>query len=80
MLRCCSYKYLNGKSVLLVWFTACNTKVVLQRKFRDMGNKEGAVAAIRLLEESGLCEVREERASRGTAKVNIIIVMYKSHL
>ena len=41
-----------------------------QRKFRDKGNKEGAVAAIRHLEESGLGEVREERASRGTAKVN----------
>lgn len=35
------------------------------------------MAAIRLLEESGLGEVREERASSGTAKVNIIIVMYK---
>ena len=38
-------------------------------KFRGRGNKEGAVAAIKELEAAGLGVVKEERATRGTAKV-----------
>ena len=37
-------------------------------KFRERGNKEGAVAAIKKLEAAGLGMVKEERATRGTAK------------
>ncbi len=40
-----------------------------QRKFKNYGNKDGAVAAIKFLEQCDLGVVREERATRGTSKV-----------
>ena len=39
------------------------------RIFREFGNKEGAVAAIELLQESGIGVVHTEKATRGTSKV-----------
>ena len=39
------------------------------RKFREFGNKEGAVAAIEFLQECGIGVVHTEKATRGTSKV-----------
>lgn len=39
------------------------------RKFREFGNKDGAVAAIKLLQESGIGVVHTEKATSGTSKV-----------
>ena len=41
-------------------------------KFRGRGNKDGAVAARRDLEEAGLGSVIEDKATRGTNKVQQI--------
>ena len=38
-------------------------------KFRDKGNKDGAVRAIRLLESAGLGEVEEIKPQRGATMV-----------
>ena len=51
--------------------TCCISQLNTQSKFRDRGNKEGAVAAMKYLEESGLGVVHMERANRGTSKVNL---------
>lgn len=41
-----------------------------EKKFREnRGNKDGAVAGFRLLQESGLGEIVEKKAQRGTSKV-----------
>lgn len=39
------------------------------RKFREFGNKDGAVAAIEFLQECGVGVVHTEKATRGTSKV-----------
>ena len=51
----------------LLDISALNTS----HKFRNHGNKEGAVAAIKELEAAGLGVVKEEKATRGTSKVKI---------
>ena len=42
------------------------------RKFRDKGNKEGAIRAFRLLEETGLGKVIEIKPQRGTSTVCLV--------
>ena len=46
------------------------------RKFREFGNKEGAVAAIEFLQESSIGVVHTEKATRGTSKVDIVFTGY----
>jgi len=40
------------------------------KRFRDKGNKEGAVRAIKMLEEAGLGTVVECKPARGTSMVH----------
>ena len=47
-----------------------NSPLNTAHKFRGRGNKDGAVAAIRDLEEAGLGSVIEYKATRGTKKKN----------
>jgi hypothetical protein len=42
------------------------------KRFRDKGNKEGAVRAFKLLQEAGLGKVIENKPSRGATMVRII--------
>ena len=42
------------------------------KRFRDRGNKDGAVRAIRVLQSAGLGEIIEIKPQRGTSLVSII--------
>ena len=42
------------------------------KRFRDKGNKEGAVRAIRVLQSAGLGDVIEIKPQRGTSLVSIM--------
>lgn len=42
------------------------------KRFRDKGNKEGAVRAIKILEEAGLGKVEEQKQTRGTSMVCMV--------
>ena len=44
------------------------------RKFREFGNKEGVVAAIEFLQECGTGVVHTEKATRGTSKVDTLMM------
>ncbi len=43
------------------------------KRFRDKGNKDGAVKAIKMLESAGLGTVREFKPPRGTSTVRFLI-------
>ena len=45
--------------------------LIVSRKFRDKGNKPGAIAAFKLLESSSLGKLHETKSVRGTDKVII---------
>jgi len=44
------------------------------KRFRDKGNKEGAVRAMKVLQEAGLGEVMECKPARGTAMVSACLL------
>ena len=44
------------------------------KRFRDRGNKDGAVKAIRVLQSAGLGEVCEAKPQRGTNVVCVVCV------
>lgn len=52
------------------------SSLLAAKRFRDRGNKDGAVRAIRLLEKEGLGAVIERKPARGTSLVYIMIIMY----
>ena len=47
------------------------------KRFRDKGNKEGAVRALKLLEEAGLGTLVESKPSRGASVVCLITFIIK---
>ena len=57
---------LPGKSLNL-------SNLLAEKKFRDRENKEGALAAFKLLEEEGLGNLISKSSDRGAREVNMII-------
>jgi hypothetical protein len=49
--------------------------LLIAKRFRDKGNKDGAVRAIRTLESAGLGEVIEVKPQRGTNVVSTYCVL-----
>ena len=58
-------------SLLLPGRTLYLNALLEQRKFRDRGNKDGAVKGFKLLEEAGLGKVIDVKPHRGT---NLVII------
>lgn len=47
--------------------------LLASKRFRDKGNKDGAVRAIKMLEEAGIGRVLEDKPPRGATVVSIIM-------
>ena len=60
--QCCLCSFLPGKTLHL-------SALIVARKFRDRGNKQGALEAMKLLADSGLGELTFLNSARGTDKV-----------
>lgn len=59
-----------GYSLLLPGRILHLNALLAMKKFRDRGNKEGAVKGFQLLVEAGLGELNERKPPRGTNVVN----------
>ena len=46
--------------------------LLAQKKFRQRGNKDGALNAFRALESAGLGKLKTEEKDRGTAEVSLL--------
>ena len=58
---------LPGKELFLSPFLS-------NKKFREKGNKEGAIKAFDLLQQEGLGQVMETTSVRGTSKVDLLYI------
>ena len=56
-------------ALLLPGKTLHLSALIVARKFRDRGNKQGALEAMKLLADSGLGELNFLNSARGTDKV-----------